>query len=265
MTDWSDDLKLALELARVAEAEILPRYRKTAVDIKADGSEVTEADRAAERSIRATLATHRPKDAILGEEYGGSLVDGRCWVVDPVDGTAWFTLGVPLFGTLVALVVDKEPVVGVIHLPVTGETVYASRGGGCHFVAPGLTAQPVRVSTQAPLSECIGSASGLHATNDAPMTGHPKWRVAGLAAQTRKFRFCGDCGQHGLVARGRLHFAIDTVMKPWDIAALVPCVEEAGGVVSSLRGSRNDILEGGSLLSASSSSVRDAVLAAIRP
>lgn len=97
------------------------------------------------------------------------------------------------------------------------------------------------------------------------MQGHPAWNVPSLQGLARKFRFCGDCGQHGLVARGRLHFAIDTVMKPWDIAALVPCVEEAGGVTSNLRGERNDILNGGSLLCAAGPNVRDAVLKAITP
>lgn len=261
----TDDLNLALKLARTAESEIMPRYRRATVDIKPDGSEVTDADRNAERLIRELLAKERPNDSVLGEEMGGTLTRGRCWVVDPVDGTAWFTLGMPLFGTLVALVVDKEPVVGVIHMPVIGETVYAARGQGCFFVAPGIEAQRVRVSDSVKLGECIGSASGLHATDSAPMAGHPEWQVAGLAAKIRKFRFCGDCGQHGLVARGRLHFAIDTVMKPWDIAALVPCVEEAGGVVSSLSGGRDNILEAGSLLSAATAEVRDGVLASIRP
>lgn len=259
------DLKLALELAKLAESEILPRYRRVAVDIKADGSEVTEADRTAEQVIRAHLAKVRPADAVLGEEFGGELVDGRCWVVDPVDGTAWFTLGMPLFSTLVALVVDKEPVLGVIHLPAIGETLYARRGDGCWFVSPGAEPQRVRVSDDASLEQCIGSASGLHCTNVAPMEGLPAYRVAELQAKTRKFRFCGDAGQHGLVARGRLHFAIDTVMKPWDIAAIVPCVEEAGGVTSNLSGVREAILTGGSLLCAASSRVRDAVVGAVAP
>jgi histidinol-phosphatase len=263
--DWSKDLALALELARVAEREILPRYRQVAVDIKADGTEVTEADRAAEAAVRKHLAVERPQDSIMGEEHGGTLTSGRCWVIDPVDGTAWFTLGLPLFGTLISLVEDGEPVVGVIHHAAIGETVYASRGGGCFFSAPGVAATQVRVSASVPLKESIGSASGLHASSVFPTKGLPAYRVAELAAKTRKFRFCGDCGQHGLVARGKLHFAIDTVMKAWDIAALVPCVEEAGGVTTSLRGERKNLLEGGSLLSASSPQMRDTVLAAIAP
>lgn len=261
----NEDLKLALELARIAEREILPRYRKVAVDIKADGSEVTEADRNAEKAIREHLAKVRPHDGVLGEEFGGTLSDGRCWVVDPVDGTAWFTLGMPLFGTLVALVVDKEPVVGVIHLPAIDETVYAARGEGCWFTSPGNAPQTVAVSASADLASCIGSASGLHGSSVAPMAGLPAYKIADLQRQTHKFRFCGDCGQHGMVARGKLHFAIDTVMKPWDIAALVPCVEEAGGVTSSLQGERRNILTGGSLLSAASASVRDSVVRAVAP
>lgn len=263
--DWSKDLALALELARVAEREILPRYRQVSVDIKADGSEVTEADREAELAVRKELAKHRPSDAILGEEHGGTLTGGRCWVIDPVDGTAWFTLGLPLFGTLISLVEDGEPVVGVIHHAATNETVYAARGGGCFFTAAGAPATRVRVSDTVPLAKSIGSASGLHASSVFPSKGLPAYRIAELAAKTWKYRFCGDCGQHGLVARGRLHFAIDTVMKPWDIAALVPCVEEAGGITSSLTGERQGILESGSLLSAASAEMRDAVLAAIAP
>ncbi|MBC7794650.1 MAG: inositol phosphatase [Clostridia bacterium] len=261
----NEDLKLAIELARIAEREILPRYRQVGVDIKPDGTEVTEADRRAERVMRDHLAKVRPNDAVLGEEFGGTLGGGRCWVLDPVDGTAWFTLGMPLFGTLVALVVDKEPVAGVIHLPAIGETVYANRGDGCWFTSPGADPQRVHVSASASLHACIGSASGLHGSSSAPMAGLPAYEIAGLQACAQKFRFCGDCGQHGMVARGRLHFAIDTVMKPWDIAAIVPCVEEAGGVVSSTQGVRQGILTGGSLLSAASAQVRDEVVRAIAP
>ena len=263
--DWSKDLALALQLARVAESEILPRYRQVSVDIKADGTEVTEADRSAEAAVRKELARARPDDAVLGEEHGGTLTGGRCWVIDPVDGTAWFTLGMPLFGTLISLVEDGEPVVGVIHHAAIGETVYAAKGGGCFFTAPAVEPMRLSVSPTVPLRDSIGSASGLHASSVFPTKGLPAYQVAELAAKTRKFRFCGDCGQHGLVARGRLHFAIDTVMKAWDIAALVTCVEEAGGVTSSLQGERQGILETGSLISASSPQMRDAVLAAIAP
>ncbi len=265
MTSRDEDLALALSLAELAEAEILPRYRRTSVEHKADGSEVTEADRAAERAMRAALAEQRPGDGVLGEEFGTEAGHGeRTWIIDPLDGTRWFALGVPLFGTLVALVEAGEPVLGVIHMPVAGETVYAARGSGCWFRT--RDRGPERVSVAAPpaLEDARVSASGLHGTSLEPVADRDDAPLEQVIRTAGSFRFCGDCLQHALVCRGSLHAAVDTIMAPWDIAAIVPCVREAGGVVTAIDGRNSDLLNGGSLLSSAGPELHEEVLALLR-
>lgn len=253
-------LAFALQLAEAAEAEILPLYRNVTVSRKADGSEVTEADRKAEAAIRQLIAERYPEHGIIGEEFGTSESAARHqWVIDPVDGTAWFTLGVPLFGTLVALLEDGEPVVGVVHLPVQGETVYAAQGSGCWFRTRTEKRRRVTVSPAVPLPEAAISASGIHASDIKP-TGDKSYRLTSVIRQAGKFRFCGDCSQHALVCRGNLHVAIDPVMAPWDIAALVPCVEEAGGVATSIHGERASIIYSGSLITSCDRALHEEVL-----
>ena len=111
----------------------MPRFQRCAVDWKPDGSEVTEGDRRAEAVMRELIAKHLPAHKVLGEEYGGSQspTDEPLWVLDPIDGTASFAVGLPIFGTLIGYVEKGEPQVGVIHLPAMGETVYAASGSGC--------------------------------------------------------------------------------------------------------------------------------------
>jgi len=243
-------LDFSLELAMAAEAQIMPRYLNCAVGRKQDGSEVTEADRRAEEAIRELLARHCSSDGILGEEFGETdATSGDAqWVVDPLDGTAWFTLGVPLFGTLIARLEKGVPVLGVIHLPVTGETVYAGVGLGCWFKTHDQPPIQVRVASATTLTGAFVSASGVHSTGIQSGAGEVPYNLTDVIASSGKFRFCGDCLQHALVCRGRLHAAIDTLMKPWDIAAIIPCIEEAGGIASALSGERENIIRGGSLL-----------------
>ncbi len=255
-------LDFALELAAAGEAQILPRYRRASISRKADGSEVTEADRNAETAMRALIADRYPRHAVLGEEFGltGDAGASRRWVIDPLDGTAWFSLGMPLFGTLIALLEDGEPLLGVVHMPVLGETTYAARDLGCWFKAGDEAPQRVRVAPRGTLAEAIVSASGLHGSDVAP-TGRARYALTPVVRGAAKFRLCGDCQQHALVCRGSLHAGIDTIMAPWDIAALVPCVEEAGGVATSLAGTRENILDSGSLLTSSDPALHREILA----
>lgn len=245
-------LEFARKLARVAEERILPFYGRCQVEHKADGSEVTEADRQAERAMRAAIVARFPDHDILGEEFGtqGRGTTPYRWVIDPLDGTAWFTLGMPTFGTLVALLEGGQPVVGVVHFPALHETLYASRGAGCWFVAQGAQPRRVRVSPQTELQRAVASASGAHSSDILVAEGEVPYGLTRLIRRAGKFNFCPDCLQHALVCRGQLHLAVDPVMKPWDSAALVVCVWEAGGVVSTLGGKQDDVTFGGSLLSA---------------
>jgi histidinol-phosphatase len=244
-------LEFALELARAAEAPILDRYRRAAVSFKADGSEVTDADRRAEEVMRRLITRRYPDHAILGEEFGASGSPDATWqwLLDPVDGTASFSLGIPLFGTLVGLLYHRRPVVGVIHLPAIGETVYAAHGGGCWSQVGSHRPIQVRVAAASSLEDAIvlapaGVGSGAPAQREAVFRS-----LLPLLGRARKVRFGGDCLQHALVCRGVAHVAVDPVMHPWDIAAIAPCVEEAGGVVSTLSGVCEDVAFGGSLVS----------------
>jgi histidinol-phosphatase len=259
-------LDLALELAQVAEAEIVPRFRRVGVETKADGTVVTEADREAERAMRAHIARRLPDDAVLGEEHGrsGPARAQRLWILDPIDGTIWFTLGVPIFGTLIGMVEDGRPTLGVCHFPGLGETLYAETGAGCFFRSKASAAERVRVAAPAALSEARVSACGTHGSDIQPQHG----KAVNLTALVRKagaFRFVGDCLQHALVCQGRLHVAIDTIMKPWDIAALVPCVREAGGVATSLEGDADGVVDSGSLVTSSDPALHRAVLETLGP
>ncbi|MGB3616455.1 MAG: inositol monophosphatase family protein [Elainellaceae cyanobacterium] len=267
MTTQPEFLTFARDLAEKAESVIMPHFQEHAVSYKADGSEVTVADRNGEALMRKLIGERYPDHAILGEEYGDSGADGAtyCWVLDPIDGTAWFTLGVPLFGTLVALLKDNEPLVGVIHLPGLGETVYAAKGSGCWFQRRGSEPVQVHVSASPTLDSAIASATGVHSSDIQCKSEEIPYRLTQLIHQVRKFRFCSDCNQHALVCRGKLHIAVDTQMNPWDIAALVPCVEEAGGTVTNLAGERENIVFGGSLLSSCGGPLHEAVLEVLQP
>ena len=266
MPSLSSELALALDLARTAEAEILPRFRTVTATHKPDGTEVTEADREAERTMREHLADARPDHAVLGEEFGDTGPDDARyqWVLDPVDGTAGFTIGVPLFGTLVALLEEGTPVVGVIHFPALDETVYAARGEGCRFRTEDDEIT-VRVDPVSSVAEATITTTALHSSDVTATPEQTPYRVTELVRRAGKFRFVTDCLQHALVARGRTHAAVDTIMHPWDVAALVPCVREAGGVAGALDPAADDLVHGGSLVTAGSEALLDEVRATLRP
>jgi histidinol-phosphatase len=266
MTNREELLRFALELARAAEREILPRYQRCAVSVKADGSEVTEADKNAEAVMRQMIGERYPGHPILGEEQGGAMAPfaGGGWIIDPLDGTSSFAVGAPLFGTLVAFVEGDEPVVGVMHFPVLGETVYAAKGLGCRYQRQGAEPMVVRVAAAVPLGQAVVSATAAHGSDIHPSRG-AAYRLMPVIHRARKFRFFSDCFQHALVCRGNIHVAIDTVMQPWDIAALVPCIEEAGGVATTLGGRREGLVFGGSLMSSCDRRLHDEVLALVAP
>jgi histidinol-phosphatase len=261
LTDLQPYLDLALDLLPVARAEILPRFRRTATELKGDGTPVTEADRAAERAMRAVLRDKLPTHRITGEEYGSDgPADARHeWLLDPVDGTAWFTLGIPVFGTLVALLEDGEPILGVIDFPAMDETVYAARGLGCWHRVGDEAPVRVQVAPVATLADAYVSCSGAHGSD---LTTGP-YALSRVVRGAGKFRFVADCLQHGMVCRGVLHAAIDPIMAPWDSAALVACVREAGGVAAALDGTRTRVAHAGSLVTAASEALLQEILAAV--
>lgn len=258
-------LTFALELAKVAASEALKRFYSHTVSSKDDGSLVTDADRLAERKMRGLIIERYASHGILGEEEGelkGS--DDYQWVLDPIDGTASFVLGIPKFGTLIALLEQGNPRLGVIHLPVTQETLYAEVGMGCWYVRGDTNPILTRVNRSVtPLKDATISLSGVDCSELRKGMSKQNCLLGGLIRDVGCIEFVGDCVQHMLVAKGNLHVALDSVMQPWDSAAIIPCIREAGGVVSTLQGEYENVVFGGSLLSSCDSQLHEEVLGMI--
>jgi len=262
----NETLEFALSLAQAADAEIMPVFRNCTVSLKSDGTEVTEADKRAEKVMREIIGKRFPKHLVLGEEFGGpdKPTKDPLWVLDPIDGTTSFALGLPIFGTLIAYLENGEPQIGIAHFPAMGETVYAAKGSGCWVHVKGESPRQVRVSQISNLPDAFVSAGGVQPTDIQPAKTGPCHKLSSLIERPRKFRFVSDCVQHALVAQGRLDSAIDPAMNPWDIAALIPIVEEAGGVVSDLNGERENLAWGSSLLSSSTAQLHAQILRVLR-
>lgn len=203
---------------------IRPLFRSALlVEAKGDASPVTEADRGAERAIRALLADRHPDHGVIGEEYGTTNPDAEwVWVLDPIDGTRAFVTGRPLFGTLIGLLHRGRPVLGLIDQPTTGErwigvegqpTSFTSRFGGTPRCRPCATLAEAELSCTSP---------DMFDADSAP-------RFAAVKAAARRTTWGGDCYAYGLLALGLVDVVVDATMKPWDWAALVPVIEGAGG------------------------------------
>lgn len=197
----------------------------TAVEFKSDGSEVTEADRAAERFIRSAIGEAFPADAVLGEEEGASArsSNGRRWIVDPIDGTRSFAAGVPLYGVLLALEQDNHPILACCHFPELGQTLVAASGAGAWF-----NGRRAEVSACDRIEEARVVTSGLEYWRDwATECGHRGWTE--LIRRSRFARTWGDCYGYVLVATGRAEVLADPASGArWDYAPMVPLLTEAG-------------------------------------
>ncbi|MDP9342284.1 MAG: histidinol-phosphatase [Actinomycetota bacterium] len=225
---FEEELRFAGELADHADRITLEVFsRPFEVRQKADQTPVTEADVRVEEMIRAELATRFPGDAVLGEEGGLEGASGRVWVIDPVDGTKNFTDRIQVWGTLVALMVEGQPVVGVASAPALGERYAASRGGGAT-----LNGQAIRVSSTGGLAESMVCSSGMKDWLSGPFAG-PYRAVVETARRSRGF---GDFWGHMLVARGSADAMLETILRTWDFAAVQVIVEEAGGRMTTLDG-----------------------------
>ncbi len=221
---------LALELADAADAVSLPAFGGAVrADRKADGSFVTAADRAVEAALRERLAAAAPDHAVLGEEQGGVLDPAvPTWVLDPIDATNNYLRGIPVFATLIALVVDGEPVVGVASAPALGERWDAFSGGGAR-----RNGVPAAVSDVDDLARAQVLHGGLDWWRSAPGQWEALGRLADAAWRTRGF---GDFWMHLLVAGGFADVAVERDLKPWDVAAPQCVVTEAGGRMTSYDG-----------------------------
>jgi histidinol-phosphatase len=255
-------LQFALELAGTAAQEIIPRFQRTDVRSKADGSPVTEADTEAERVMRELIQARSPDHGIMGEEQDDVNPDAEwCWVLDPIDGTSSFALGLPTFGTLIALLKNGHPILGVINMPGLKETVYAEMGSGCWSLNRMGDLERVQVSEGVhSVSEAYLSTTGLYNTDIDPLDSSSPPSMSNLIREAGKFRFVGDCIQHAWVARGMIDGAVDPKMNPWDNAALIPCILEAGGVVSDLAGNTDDLVHAPNLVTAANAELHQDIL-----
>lgn len=219
------EIALANRLADAAGAAIRPLFRADFTqERKADHSFVTEADRAAEAAMRAIIEAEFPADGIVGEEYGPRNEGAaRQWVLDPIDGTTSFIAGRPIFGTLVALLQDGFPVLGVIDQPVASERWVGVTGQETTFNGRAIGSRPLRE---------LGDAV-LATTSPHLFAGHDVDHFMALARSVaeRKIIWGGDCYNYGLVASGHVDLVCEAGLKLYDFAALVPVVEGAGGTM----------------------------------
>jgi histidinol-phosphatase len=234
-----DDLALALELADVADSITVARFRAAdlVVETKPDLTPVSEADTAVERTLRDRLASARPGDAIVGEEYGASAMpeSGRRWIVDPIDGTKNYVRGIPVWATLLALEEQGHSTVGVVSAPALGRRWWAARGAGA-FMRDALAQEPRRLRV-----------SAVRALEDAQLciSGFDGWgervgidRLLALARSCWRTRGFGDFWTYMLVAEGVAEIGCEAVVSLWDLAAPQVIVEEAGGTFTDLSGAR---------------------------
>lgn len=224
------DIDLAQRLAEAARAEIRPLFRTAvASEAKGDATPVTLADRNAEEAMRRILKAEAPQDSVHGEEFGFEPGrSGRQWVLDPIDGTTAFLAGRPIFGTLIALLEDGFPVLGLIDQPILGERWLGVAGQGTTF-----NGRPIATRPCPKLETATIATTGPHY-----FTVEQGDRFMALAGETDHKRMVmgGDCYNYAALASGHIDIVVEAGLKLHDFAALVPVVEGAGGVMADWKG-----------------------------
>jgi len=251
----------AERLADAARAETLPRFRANAeIDSKAGAlfDPVTDADREAERTMRRLIAASYPSHGVIGEEFGKTAPEAPYrWVLDPVDGTRAFICGVPSWATLIALERDGKPIVGVIDQPFTGERWIGRAGAGAVYRRSGAAA-PCRTSGLAALARARVSTTDPRAAGY--FTREEADAFAAVAARARVARFSLDAYGYGLLAKGEIDLVIEASLNHHDVAALIPVVEGAGGVITDWRGEAPGTDDRGRIVAAASPALHAAAL-----
>lgn len=256
-TEIDNLTRFALELADASAKIILPQFRKNiSIDVKAaaEWDPVTEADRAAERVIRELIEKSFPNHGIIGEEYGTKSTDSPySWVLDPIDGTRSFVIGMPTWATLIGLYRDGLPLLGVMNQPFVGEMFYGNPSGAWHKHQGKIEA--IRVRPAIPLAKASAGTTSPYLYDK-----HPNF--AALRKSVTSMRFGGDAYFFGLLAAGHLDIAMDPGLQIYDIAALIPIIKGAGGVVGTW--TDNDPTQGGNVLAASSQALLEQACAVLR-
>lgn len=245
-------------LAAVAATQTLPRFRRQGpVTNKLDSGfdPVTEADREAELAIRALIRSEYPDHGILGEEHGFENADSdHVWVIDPIDGTRAFISGIPTWGTLVGLTIGGDAVAGLMSQPFTGELFYAN-SQGAFYEGPDGSRQ---LATRGTVS--LAEAT-LTTTTPALFKGEGRVRYDRLEQAVRLARYSADCYAFAMLAAGHVDIAVDPAMQPYDIVALIPIIEKAGGVVTTFDGRPAEA--GGDILAAATPELHKAAMACL--
>ena len=238
VTRYADDLALAHVLADTADAIAMARFKAQDLKVteKPDATPVTDADTAVEKALRATLSRTRPRDAVLGEEFGSTIAAAgpsqRQWVIDPIDGTKNFLRGVPIWATLIALMDGSEPVVGLVSAPALGRRWWAAKGLGAYTGRSLASATRLGVSKVASLSDASFSYSSLSGWEE-------QGRLDGCLDLTRacwRTRAYGDFWPYMMVAEGSVDICAEPELSLWDMAANAIVVTEAGGTFTGLDG-----------------------------
>ena len=254
--EFQDFLATAHALADRAAAVILPHFRTgCAVDHKGGDlfDPVTKADRDAETAIRAGLAEAYPSHGILGEEFGALRTDAEyCWVIDPIDGTRAFILGLPLWGTLIGLTRGGSPLLGLMDQPFTHERFWSSETEA--FFRHEDTIQPMHARPCASLGEALLATT----STDFFTTEEEHQRFATLSRAVRLRRFGGDCYNYCMLALGHIDLVVEAGLKPFDILPLIPIIERAGGVVTTWEG--GDPRHGGRIVAAGDARIHKAAV-----
>jgi len=242
VTETAEWLTFANELADSVKPIVLSYFRRRlSIEHKLDGSPVTEADRAIETKIRNAISQRYPAHGVFGEEYGRTEGASRyTWVIDPIDGTKSFITGVPLFGTLIALLDSDRPILGVIDIPALGERWVASAGEITRFN-----------DIECRSSDCIRLRdAALYATSVDMFEGDDRKRFEAVSRAANMRRFSGDCYAYGLLAAGFIDLVVEADLQPYDFLALVPVVEGAGGVITDWAGNPLGIESDGRVIAA---------------
>jgi histidinol-phosphatase len=234
---YSEDLALALELADVADSISLARFRALDlhVETKPDRSPVTDADRAVELAIKEVLSAKRSDDGIVGEEFGNSGSSNRKWIIDPIDGTANYLRGVPVWATLIALSVDGKAVVSVVSAPALGRRWWAAPGLSKTWDIDG-SVRELKVSAISSLENASLSYNNLQLWDTKGFLD----RLIALSRKVWRTRAYGDFYSYMLLAEGSVDVVAEHDLKLYDIAALVPILEQAGGQFTAIDGPLNE-------------------------
>ena len=247
---------LAGEMA-VAAGEVARRYFRTALEVheKPDDTPVTLADREAEAGIREIIADRYPDHGVIGEEQGSDRPEAEyVWVLDPIDGTRKFITGNPLFGTLIALLHEGRPILGVIDMPMLGERWIGAAGRATRF-EDRQGAREVRVRSCAELAGAVLTATTPHMFGEAEFPAFERVRRA-----AKMVLYGGDCFAYGALASGHLDLVVEADMAPYDFMALVPVVTGAGGVMTDWSGRPLGLVTDGRLIAAGDERVHEAAL-----